>query len=74
MSLLTAIGIQRIEDMTREDLIAALRQMHLRYMEVVRTNMSGGQLALNPVHPTNEYREFWYGAHPTQSDDLDANA
>lgn len=70
---ITHYGIQRIDDMTREELATALRQSIVRYMEIARLNMSSGKLADPYIAPGNEYWEFWHGkAHPpAQSHDLD---
>lgn len=70
---ITHFGLQRIDDMTIEELREALKTSIFRYMEIARIKMSSGKLADPYIAPGNEYWEFWHGkAHPpAQSNDLD---
>lgn len=41
---LTAWGLKRLDDMTRAELVEALRQVHRSYMAVLRSRMSAPEL------------------------------
>lgn len=43
--MLTAWGLKRLDDMSREELKEALRQSHESYKAIARKNMSGNDLA-----------------------------
>ncbi len=68
--MIAAYGGKRIDDMTREDLIKALDEMHERYMMLLRSRMVTSEVPV--FHPdmdewNDKLAEWFYGTDATKS-------
>lgn len=64
--MIAAWGLKRIDDMSREELIAALDAMHERYMLLVRQKMMGSEVPVfhEDMDKWNRQLERWFVQEP----------
>lgn len=64
--MIAAWGLKRIEDMSRDDLILALNEMHERYMMLIRARMYSNEVPVfhEDMDKWNERLERWFVQEP----------
>lgn len=79
--MIAAWGMKRIDDMSRDELIAALDAMHKRYMMLIRAKMKSSEVPVfhEDMDKWNEKLAHWFtpkedlnGEERTQCRDLQA--
>lgn len=70
--MLVAFGTKRIVDMTRDELIDALNQMHRSYMAIARANMTTSEVPVfhEDMDKWNDKLAEWFNDPATQPHDL----
>jgi len=60
--MIAAYGLKRIDDMSRDELIMALDEMHERYMELIRAKMRGSEVPVfhEDMDLWNKRLEHWF--------------
>lgn len=74
---LAAYGLKRVDEMTRDDLIRALNEMHERYMMLVRSKMFSNEVPVfhEDMDAWNDKLSDWFNVNPsTQANSVDEDA
>lgn len=74
---LSAYGLKRVADMTRDDLIEALNEMHERYMMLVRSKMISNEVPVfhEDMEKWNDKLSDWFNVTTaTETNTVDEDA